>query len=222
MKAVLLSHVLSRQTPVYQGTLPVMVAPLRRIDSGDSSNTWALAMGNHVGTHVDAPRHFYDDGRAISNFAIEELIFERATIIDVPKGPGELVTKEDLEVYREEISSVSFIMVRTGIEELREKDPKTFAYNGPCFSAEAARYLASFHPGLRGLGTDSISIGSPRHREEGRGAHRILLALQNFLIVEDMALAGKVSRYDYVIVAPLMIEEVDSAPCTVIGLYDVL
>jgi arylformamidase len=54
-------------------------------------------------------------------------------------------------------------------------------------------------------------------REVGREAHRLLLRGRSFLIVEDMDLLGKPASYRRVFIAPLMVEEVDSAPCTVLA-----
>lgn len=200
--------------------MPLRVSPLRQISSGDTSNSYAMMLGNHVGTHVDAQRHFYGEGRAISDFRPEELVFKRGVIIDVPKGPGELITRRDLEAHEQAISRSGLVMIRTGIERMAVSDPVKFANDGPCISEEGAKYLIKFYPRLRCVGTDAISIGSPRHRDEGWRSHRVLLSAPDLLIIEDMALAGKDNYYDLVIVAPLLIEGVDSTPCTVIGICE--
>lgn len=173
-------------------------------------------MGNHVGTHVDAPRHFDDSGRGIAEYGAAQLVFHDASILDIPKGEGELLGREDLEAYEDSIARSPLIMIRTGFQEMRMRDAAAYAERGPCFSADAARYLVGFKH-LRALGLDTISLGSPMHREEGRAAHRALLGGRDFLIIEDMDLSGKPREYELVIVAPLMIEGIDSAPCTVIG-----
>jgi len=92
----------------------------------------------------------------------------------------------------------------------------TYMRRGPCLSAEAAGYLRKFS-NLRALGIDTISISSPLLREVGREAHRLLLKGRSFLIVEDMDLLGKPVDYKRVVIAPLLVEEVDSAPCTILA-----
>lgn len=219
-RAVLLSHTLDVNTPVYPGMKPLTLSPIKSISRGDSSNSWYLSLSNHVGTHVDSQRHFYPDGKTISELDINDLIFTNAMIIDVPKNPGELILSSDLEKHREELRNVSMLMIRTGIQVFRTLNPNIYINEGPCLSSSAARFLSDFYPKLRAIGVDSISIGSPKHREEGREAHRILLRNDGFLIVEDMDLESKPRLYSSVIIAPLMIKDIDSAPCVVIGFVD--
>ena len=48
--------------PAYPGNPEFELQPVKRIATGGSSNVSRLVMGTHTGTHVDAPRHFFDDG----------------------------------------------------------------------------------------------------------------------------------------------------------------
>lgn len=220
-RAILLSHILDVNTPIYPGMRPLNLEPIKSIARGDSSNSWHISLGNHVGTHVDSQRHFYPDGKTIAEHDVNEFILHNAKIIDVPKSPGELVFQNDLEKFEEDLIEISMLMIRTGIQYYRTNDPEIYMNQGPCLSSSAAEYLTNFYPKLRAIGIDSISISSPLHREEGRKAHRILLELDGFLIVEDMNLESKPSKYSMVIIAPLMINGIDSSPCTVIGFtYD--
>lgn len=219
-KPVMLSHILEISSPVYPGMKPVSITPIKSISMGDSSNSWYISMGNHVGTHVDSQRHFYQDGKSISEHDVEDFILNKAVIIDVPKRAGELILRSDLEMFQNEISEVSMIMIRTGFQTFRTTEPDIYINKGPCLSISAARYLSDFYPTLRALGIDSISISSPEHREEGREAHKILLKNPKFLIVEDMNLESKPHFYSTVVIAPLLIKDIDSSPCTVIGFAD--
>lgn len=57
-----------------------------------------LTLNTHVGTHVDAPRHFYADGEPIDRTPLERLVQREAVVIDVShKRSGEGVTADDLE-----------------------------------------------------------------------------------------------------------------------------
>ncbi len=211
---VLLSHTLSVKTPCYDEGHRLEIIPVKQISKGDYSNTFLLKTLNHLGTHVDAPNHFDPSGRKIASYKADELIFHKPLMIELPKGAGELITANELRAYHDSIASSDIVLIRTGFQVFRDKDPVLFMKNGPSLSAEAAAYLRSVH-GLRALGVDMISISSPSMREEGREAHKQLLKDRSFLIIEDMDLLGKPSRFKKVIVAPLMIEDVDSAPCTV-------
>jgi len=190
---------------------------LRSIARGDSSNMWRLTFTNHIGTHVDAPNHFDESGPAISEFGPEELVFREVRLVDVPKSPGDVVTVEDLERHERVLRSSEALLIRTGIQRFRAQSPEIYSGVGISLSVEAAELIASY-PNLRAIGIDAISISSPQRREIGREAHRVLLRGRRFLIVEDMDLQGKPERYDLLLIAPLMIEQIDSAPCTVYGI----
>ena len=47
---------------------------LQEIRRGDVCNLTALKMCAHNGTHVDAPYHFYADGRTVDALPLEKLI----------------------------------------------------------------------------------------------------------------------------------------------------
>ncbi len=62
-----------------------------------SMNT-VLTLNTHIGTHIDAPRHFYADGGAVDDLPLDRLVMRQAVVLDVsgkPAGAG--VTAEDLE-----------------------------------------------------------------------------------------------------------------------------
>ncbi len=212
-----LSHVTKAGDPVYPGNEGPRLEQLRSIARGDSSNMWRLTFTNHIGTHVDAPNHFDESGPAISEFGPEELVFREVRLVDVPKSPGEIVTAEDIERHERVLRSSEALLIRTGIQRFRAESPEIYSGVGISLSVEAARLIASY-PNLRAIGIDAISISSPQRREIGREAHRVLLRGRRFLIVEDMDLQGKPERYDLLLIAPLMIEQIDSAPSTVYGI----
>ncbi|MEM4495053.1 MAG: cyclase family protein [Candidatus Caldarchaeum sp.] len=213
---IYLSHVLTRYSPCYDDGPRPEFTPDKQIAKGDSSNTFFIKLLNHIGTHVDAPYHFDPHGRKISSYKAEELVFEKPLLIDVDKEVGELITASDLERHGKPLQHSDLLLIRTGFQRYREKDPEAYMKRGPCLSAEAASFLRQFI-NLRALGVDMISISSPMRREEGREAHRRLLVGRSFLIIEDMDLIGKPNVFKRVVVAPLIVDEVDSAPCTVLA-----
>ena len=63
-----------------------------------SMNT-VFTLNTHVGTHIDAPRHFFSEGGAIDNIALDRLIMREAVVLDVsgkPAGAG--VSADDSRV----------------------------------------------------------------------------------------------------------------------------
>jgi arylformamidase len=62
-----------------------------------SMNT-VFTLNTHIGTHIDAPRHFYSDGAAVDDIALDRLVMREAVVLDVSnKAPGEGVSADDLE-----------------------------------------------------------------------------------------------------------------------------
>lgn len=214
---VLLSHKLSLSTPSYAGGPGLSIKPLKQISKGDSSNSYILEIPNHLGTHVDASRHFDQDGRAVADYELSELVFTKPVLLDIPKGESQLIYSEDLRPYKELARDADMLLIRTGFQALRSSNPEVYCMHGPGLSSDAARFIVSELPSLRAIGVDLISISSPDHRDEGRMAHRILLKGRDFLIVEDMNLSILKDSPKRVVVIPLFVEGIDSSPCTVIA-----
>lgn len=62
-----------------------------------SMNT-LFTMSSHVGTHIDAPRHFYTDGVPIDEVPLDRIVMREAVVLDVGlKEPRAAVTGDDLE-----------------------------------------------------------------------------------------------------------------------------
>jgi arylformamidase len=62
-----------------------------------SMNT-VVTLNTHIGTHIDAPRHFYADGGAVDELALDRLVMRHAVVLDVsgkPAGAG--ITAADLD-----------------------------------------------------------------------------------------------------------------------------
>src|SRR5919197_3001264 len=84
--------------PTYPGNPEFDIQPVKRIAEGGSSNVSRLVMGTHTATHVDAPKHFFDDGAGADTLPL-----------DVLMGPARLIAMDDV------VKSV-------GEAELREHD----------------------------------------------------------------------------------------------------
>jgi kynurenine formamidase len=63
----------------------------------NSMNT-VITLNTHIGTHIDAPRHFYADGASVSEIPLERIVMREAVVLDVShKAAGAGVTADDLE-----------------------------------------------------------------------------------------------------------------------------
>ena len=218
---ILLSYGISIDTPLYGDTPAVEIIPKKCIATGDSCNTALVKLINHSGTHADAPKHFWDDGRFIADYDISEFIFHSPLVIDCKKKPGDLIKIKDLGFLENQVQDCDILLFRTGFWQYRGNE--IYRLKNPGISPELARYLRMECPRLRAIGLDTISVSSYMHRDLGRETHRILLQPNGYpngalLLIEDMKFSQfKLDALEQIIIAPLFLENADSAPCMVIG-----
>jgi kynurenine formamidase len=129
------------------------------------------------------------------------------TLIEVDSLPVAVTTQTDL------------LLLRTGFERHRH-DPSYWQSN-PGISPDVALWLRRFHPHVRAVGIDCISITSRAHRNLGRESHLAFLDPtgrgEPIVLVEDMSLAVNASILNPIIILPLRVLNSDGVPCTVIG-----
>src|SRR6187401_3714805 len=73
--------------PAYPGNPPFELQAIKRIADGGSSNVSKLVMGTHTGTHVEAPKHFFDDGAGVDALPFD-LLLGRARVVEITKRGG--------------------------------------------------------------------------------------------------------------------------------------
>ena len=57
-----------------------------------------FTLNSHIGTHIDAPRHFYPDGTSVSDIQLDRIVMRDAIVLDVScKAAGQGITADDLE-----------------------------------------------------------------------------------------------------------------------------
>ncbi|WFR61282.1 cyclase family protein [Paenibacillus amylolyticus] len=219
MKRILLSYPLSVYTPVYKDNPPVEIQQQSSIDQGDLYNQFIITSLNHNGTHIDGPWHFNPQGLKINEIPIDYFIFTHPTILDIPKGDDDLITKADLEPYEYQIAGSDLLLIRTGFGKYRSSDPVRYREHNPGFAADAASYLMVFDS-LRAVRMDMISSGSVIHVDQAIAFHQIMLGKSRvdgkfILLIEDMNLNHDLSGIEKVYAVPLYIEGVDSSFSTV-------
>lgn len=214
-----LSYDISEETPCPAGIPGIVTERIYSLEK-DGSNVFKVIVTSHSGTHMDAPRHMVKEGMSIVDFDIKEFVYERPCIIDVWLDESQLLTREYLNRYENQISSSDLLIIKTGWWKYRKEDKERYAHKNPGFSTDAAIYLRDRFPDLRAVGMDLISLASAEHLDEGIKAHKILLEGENraFLIYEDVDLSADLNGLKHVIALPWLIKDFDSSPCTIIGI----
>lgn len=217
-KYILLSHRLDEKTPSYGNRDKIIIEANSSIATGETANSsrWGFT-NNHIGTHIDVPRHFSDTGKCTFDYPIDYFIFNKVALIDLDCKGGHLISSDDLEKMNIP-SDIDFLAIRTGFENNRDKD--VYWNNNPGLKPSLASYLRKKFPKLRCLGFDFISITSWLHRSEGKLAHEAFLCPKSggreILAIEDMSLLGVNREIDQIIVSPLFMGDGNGGAVTVI------
>src|SRR5688572_29665031 len=83
--------------PAFPGNPDFELQAVKRIADGASSNVSRIVIGTHTGTHVDAPRHFFDEGSGVDAMRLDVLV-GKAKVLEFDRADG--ITMQDLESSR--------------------------------------------------------------------------------------------------------------------------
>lgn len=67
-KWIYLSYPLNCETPAYGGGESLKIRHEKSIEERDSCNTSYWSFSNHLGTHIDFPRHFVREGKTSDDY----------------------------------------------------------------------------------------------------------------------------------------------------------
>jgi len=220
MSVQFLSHPFSNPLPVY-GTADgkIGITPDKAIAKGDSSNTFVITFNNHSGTHVDGPAHFFENAPAVVDYPAEFWVFKYPQVIEIAAKPTQLL---DASLFHGKVKSdTDLLIIKTGFQSWRGREE--YSCQNPGINADVGFWLREHCPNVRAIGLDLVSLSSYQNRPEGRLAHKAFLDLNGrgkpIVIIEDMDLAKDLRGLKEVTVAPLLVQGIDSAPCTVIGFF---
>lgn len=213
---IFLSYPLHPEAPSYGGGSSFNDQEDKLISRGDTCNSRKWSLSSHTGTHIDFPRHFTNNGLALTDFDPSFFISNNILVIDIsPVEPGQIISHEFIKQY-DIHDSVEFLFIKTGFCHYRSQD--LYWQNNPGFAPDLSDYLRDKTPHLRVIGFDSISLSSFSNRNLGRKAHKSFLDNEHFILpLEDMDLSivDRKSKISSVVIAPLHVFNADGAPCTV-------
>jgi len=173
---------------------PSLTAPeinlLRHFSLGHNRWTSSICMPLHTATHIDAPAHFFSDGKTVDSIPLNHLI-TFAQVIDCSN--KEVITKRDL-TGRDFLATLLF---------KTKSDLESYTH----FDMEAANFIVK--KGVRNVGTEAQSVdrfGDPEYP-----VHKTLLG-NNIIIVEGLNLEQVKEGVYLFVCLPLLIKNVEAAP----------
>ncbi len=197
-----ISLTISEDLPIWPGDPRPEIRKISLIEDGEDANVTHLSSCAHIGTHVDAPDHFLNDGRTVEDLPLELLIGE-AQVVEVPSA-GQ-ITRADLEAAGINPGQKR-LLLKTANSDLWAAGIREFQEDFIALEPDASRYLVDL--GLEVIGVDYLSVAP---FADPAPTHRILLGA-GILIVEGLNLseipAGTYTLY----CLPLKIRGADGAP----------
>ena len=164
---------------------------LMSISEGEVCNLTEFTMCAHNGTHVDAPYHFYDDGKKIDEVVLDKFV-----------GYAYVVEHEG------NISADDAVRMLEKAKDCNAEASKRLLVKGNAtVTTEAAKVFADV--GIKLFGNESQTVGPEDAPKE---VHLIMLGAQ-IVLLEGIRLA-KVPEGDYLLsAAPLNLGGADGSPC---------
>ena len=211
---------------------------------GHSSSAEGIALGGHVGTHIDALCHFsyrgklyggvdiqqtYDRGHAQLTVDTIAPILRRAVLLDIAGQQGVAALPDDFEIRPEhldeaargsEIGRGDVVLLRTGWAQYFNEPPRFIAEGrGPGPSLDGARWLSG--RGVFAAGADTMAFEKIPVTTMPVHVHLLVesgIHIMECLNLEEIAAAGV--REFLFVAAPLKIRGATGAPLRPLALVE--
>lgn len=169
--------------------------------NGDSTNESKVEFNVHTGTHVDFPRHIYNEGKTSLSF--DPTTFLRDVVVLDLMSVKAIITVDDLKKHV--IHPGDFLFFKT-----RNSAVDEFLFDFVYLSHEAALYLRDL--GISGVGIDALGI---EREQKGHPTHKTLID-HDIWIIEGLRLREVPAGTYSMIALPFLLEDVDALPLTVV------
>ena len=191
---------------------------MRWCSMGDPAEMNQLVMGEHTGTHLDAPSHFVPDGpkrRHIHELPLDSFLGRcvRMRFGPFPKSNAMVKAKDirEWENANAVIEDGDIVLIDFQWEIYWKIGPDGFGFldRWPGLSADAASYLAQKRVKL--VGTDCVSL-DPGDGGGGKLAAHYTLLPEGVLILENVSNLGRLPELSVFMALPLNIQGGTGSP----------
>jgi kynurenine formamidase len=221
--------------PEFGQPAPVRIERISRYDAAGPAWYWNnLSFGEHVGTHLDAPSHWFT-GRDRPLGTVDTMLpadmLAPACVIDCTAGAAAdddfLLTRallEDWEAAHGRIVAGDWVLMRTDWSRRHGADYANLRDDGahtPGPDADAIRWLVH-QRGIRGFGTETIGTdaGQGGHLDPPYPAHHYLHGAGRYGLQSLTNLHALPPRGALLMTAPLKVHEGSGSPLRVLALVE--
>jgi arylformamidase len=201
-----ISLAISADLPTWPGDPAIKIEKISQIDKGDLVNVTHLSAAMHIGTHVDAPDHFLNDGKTVEDIPLEYLV---GPVLLVQVDTPQTITAADLADL-EIPEGTERILFKTGNSEYWKTGERDFQEDFIALGPDAAETLVEM--GMKVVGIDYLSVAAFTNPVP---THKILLEAE-ILIIEGLDLSGVEPGEYQIYCLPMKIAGSDGAPARVL------
>ena len=180
-------------------------------------DAYRIVLADHVGTHIDAPSHFFANTMRSSELPLEQLMGEAELLDFRDKGsPLSCITETDFERVGYKLTKGDIAVVHTGWETHWNSDD--YVTHTPHMSNEAAEWLVK--RGVKLVAGDVALFCDPRIPPTELIPDKILLR-NGIPYINGLVKLGVISRSRFRLIAlPLKVRGVTGAPVRVVAIED--
>ena len=202
-----ISLTISPDLPTWPGDPALELELIQSMSKGAAVNVTRISSSVHLGTHIDAPRHFLEDGSTIEQLPLEVLTGP-CYVVQLPDGV-EAITSEVLE--RTEITAeMKRILFGTRNSHLWAKGESRFQTDFVGITEDGAEWLVE--RGVQLVGVDYLSVAP---YADLMSTHLIFLR-RGVIVVEGLNLSNVMRGFYDLYCLPLKIAGCDGAPARAI------
>ncbi len=163
-----LTHIIDTNIPIWPGDPNIEFETVAEIDK-DGYYLRGFSLGEHSGTHLNAPNSFYPDKEGIDDYESSSLVVT-ANVIDIRKktslNPDYVLTIDDVQAWEKQdnlIAEKTVVLLYTGWQEkwsdrlsFLNPDPEG-KLHFPGFAGETTKFLLE-ERGIVGVGIDTHGV----------------------------------------------------------------
>lgn len=198
------SEPISKNTKVWPGDPQAIITQVASFDIGDNYQLSEAFLNLHTGTHVDAPLHFINEGKDVTQIPLDGLMGE-AKVLDAS---AQKVISADW-LMTKNLRKGDRVLFKT-MKDNDNRQEKLSQIDFIALDVDAAYYLSEL--GIVLAGIDGLSIAKADELNE---THIVLL--KNEIVIVEVLNLIRIQEGNYeMICLPIKIEGAEAAPARVL------
>ncbi len=211
-KHVDLSHTLAAGMPVFPGD-PVPAFRTIKTVASDGYRMTEVCTVMHVGTHIDAPAHILEKGRAVNDYDLDSFLGSALVIDCTSYGEGSEIPANVLDPYEKQLGRAEFVLLRTDWDKHWGSD---LYFRHPTPSQELCVALTQLN--LKGVGFDTCGPDPVKNDRQIR--HETLLSRNEIVLIENLRNLRAIPDHIFTLLClPLSIQDAEASFTRAVAFY---